>query len=196
MVESTQHSWLLIALLVALVLWTACTSPPPPHPAHGASAPGAAATDDEAATPYSPFTVEVAGVEAFDHISFKDVGLRPGDAWVHEVLASGLAEELMTLAPDPVAANVSFDPAFADPAHHVACGDAHVYVDVWHSESPDRLGYSLWSGCEEDAQFAWREVPVPEVDWEDAATTLAPLTAHIASALGDALETGCFRRTC
>ena len=194
MVEPTTPL-LWIALVVAIVLSTSC-APAAAPPEHAPTAAAQVAATDPTATPYSPWTVEVEGVPAFDHISFKDVGLRPGDAWVHEVLASGLAEELMTLAPEPIAATVTFDPVYADPAHHVACGDAHVYVDVWHSESPDRLGYSLWSGCEEDAQFAWRELPMTTVDLDDAATTLAPLTQHIASALGDALETGCFRRTC
>lgn len=145
---------------------------------------------------YLPWVVDVANVEAFHQISFKDVGLSVEDPAIYEILASGVAEELMTLEPLPFDATLDFDVALADPAHHLACGDAHIYVDVWRGHAPDRLGYSLWSGCEESAQFAWNEVPMSVETWQDPATTLTPLARAIAGSIGDAVQTNCFRRVC
>ncbi|MBX3246975.1 MAG: hypothetical protein KF901_07325 [Myxococcales bacterium] len=141
---------------------------------------------------YSPFLIEV--VEApFALISFKDVGmsLPAGErALIYESLAEELALALRGDAA-PMMSQVRHDASVADPASHVICEARHIYVDLW-SEA-DGWGYSLWSGCGEDDQFAHRAV---RVDRTDRLASLDPLASDIASSLRGAMQTGCFTRLC
>jgi hypothetical protein len=154
-----------------------------------------------AASPYSPYVVDLEGVPEFGRISFKDVGLRadgysPAHAEFQQV-AMSLADQLMSVEPAPMSAEVLFLDEYADPSAHQACGQSHIYVDLWRSESPDRLGYSLWSGCDEDAQFAWEEVAMSSWDPNgDLSAQLRPVVSAITRSLEDARATGCFTRTC
>lgn len=89
-------------------------------------------------TGYSPFAVQTDSLS----ISFKDVGLRlepQHRAAVLEAIAGGTAATL--------GATPSHRPDWTQPAWHRQCRRQHVYVDVWRSPGPDRLGFSLWRGC-------------------------------------------------
>jgi hypothetical protein len=111
---------------------------------------------------YSPFAVRIEGGFWIGTISFKDVGLGLGDpalrAQVHEALAEAVAARLS----DRHDARMQFDPTVADPLWHTSCAGQHLYVDVWQASHPDRLGYSLWSGCGADDRLAWEELPLTE----------------------------------
>jgi hypothetical protein len=143
----------------------------------------------QAAPPASPYldqAVEVGVPHWFQQVTFKDVGLASDRAeratWIRAVtraLASSLDARLMAHAhPAPEA---------ADPRWHHACRGRHVYVDVWRSTSPDRVGFSLWRGCGADDQFAWQEVP----------TSLGLISSaqQVAGAIADVLSV-CDERTC
>ncbi len=151
-------------------------------------------------SPYSPYVVDLDGVPEFGRISFKDVGLRvEGYSPAHrefEELAMSLADQLMSVEPAPLAASVLALEAYADPSAHQACGEAHIYVDLWRSEGPDRFGYSLWSGCDEDAQFAWEEVPMSWDPDGDLSDQMLPVVSAITRSLESARATGCFTRAC
>ncbi len=127
-------------------------------------------------SPYMSQTVEVDATHWFQHVTFKDVGLAAGatdrDGWmrtVTRVLASTLDSQLH--------ARASIEPLVSDPAWHRSCQGKHVYVDVWRSSSPDRVGFSLWRGCGESDQFAWQEVPMSG-GWEASAPAVARAIAH------------------
>ncbi len=166
--------FLLVGATVALQRPRAPAAPPP-----AASAPV-----------YSPFVLEVQSrAIPFSTISFKDVGLSYSEAerdMVYESIAEGLSMELSTPS---VSVNVSHDPSVVAPEHHLACEDEHVYVDLWRTQ--EGVGYSLWSGCGENGEFAHREVRSSE-----NRTLFDSLTADIAGSLHQAVRTGCFSKQC
>ncbi|MEM9195721.1 MAG: hypothetical protein AAGF12_41525 [Myxococcota bacterium] len=143
---------------------------------------------------YSPFVVAVRGGELpFDHISFKDVGMSLPDqdrSFVYEAIAESLRHELMSR---DVPADVEFSAQAADPTYHRSCQGQRIYVDLWHGASSPNWGYSLWSGCGSEDEFAWHELTHPS---EDAATAAEPIAREIARSLDNAIETGCFRKRC
>ena len=151
----------------------------------------------EKAPQYSPFVVEVSGGGLlFEHISFKDVGMSvpPEDqTFVYATVAESLAARLTEDAGMNLDAQVLYSEDAADPAHHRACAANHVYVDLWHDASSPKWGYSLWSGCSEDAQFAWRELATAG---PDPAITVEPLTRQIVADLAHAASAGCFTKHC
>lgn len=131
-----------------------------------------------------------------DVISFKDVGLGlslTDGALTYEALAQALAIELDSHAHLEWAAWSDYEAGVADPDAHTFCGQRHIYVDVWKGDEPPRWGFSLWSGCGEDSQFAWEEVAStapPSVDNVDG------VAGVIADALAEAESTGCYTRNC
>ncbi len=151
----------------------------------------------EKAPQYSPFVVEVSGGGTlFEHISFKDVGMSvpPEDqAFVYETVAESLAARLAEDTGMNLDARVLYSEDAADPAQHRACGANQVYVDLWHDASSPKWGYSLWSGCSEEAQFAWRELAATG---PDPASTVEPLTREIVVDLAQATSAGCFTKYC
>lgn len=127
-------------------------------------------------SPYMSHTVEVDAAHWFQHVTFKDVGLAAGpadrDGWmrnVTRVLARTLDAGLH--------ARARVEPSVADPEWHRACHGQHVYVDVWRSAGPDRVGFSLWRGCGDDDRFAWQEVPASD-GWAASAPVVAKAIAH------------------
>ncbi len=185
-----------LALGVALV---ACVTEPPAAAPESPVTPivqaqAAPVEDANTPSPYSPFVVQLTGGQV-ENISFKDVGLSFGDeaSAVYEAMANALASEIVAESALPWTAQMTYEPAVMDPANHVFCGDRHVYVDLWRSESPERWGYSLWSGCGEESQFAWEEVTTADAAWMNNVT---PVAQAITADLSDAHETGCFVRTC
>lgn len=146
---------------------------------------------------YSPWVLEVESAQAsFDEISFKDVGLvsvGPGErTQVYERIAESLAHELTGHSELAMSSHVRFSEAMSDPSNHLSCMSRHVYVDLWESQTPDRIGYSLWSGCGEGDRFAWEEIERPR----DDSGAIASLTRSIAGSLREAVRTGCFQRAC
>lgn len=137
---------------------------------------------------YSPFVVHLEDDTPFSLISFKDVGMSLAtdeQQHIYESIAEGLALEL--------GSRMQHDPHSADPANHVACEGEHVYVDMWQSGSG--WGYSLWSGCGEDDQFAHREIEV-EIAANDRVASIDSLTTDIARELRRAVRENCFNRHC
>ena len=162
---------------------------------HDDTAPTSLTTDR--APLYSPFVVEVNGGDLrFDHITFKDVGMSvlPEDrAFVYETVAESLSARLAEGVGMSLNTRVLYSEDAADPAYHRACTPNQVYVDLWHDASIPKWGYSLWSGCGEDAQFAWRELETTE---PDPAIAVDPLTRDIAADLARAVTAGCFTKHC
>jgi len=154
-------------------------------------------TVTQQAPQYSPFVVEMSGADLrFDQISFKDVGMSlPPDnqAFVYEAVAEALSARLGEDAVMHINARVLYSEDAADPLHHRACAVNHVYVDLWHDASIPKWGYSLWSGCSEDDQFAWRELATTG---PDPVSTVDPLTRNIAADLAHAVSAGCFTKYC
>lgn len=182
-----------IVLLACLsFLTTACDrrAPSPGAPAASAESPSEPGPPGPS---YSPFVVEVEGGDlAFDHISFKDVGMSLPEeerSFVYEELAQSLTYELMSHPEAPLTSRVRYSARMADPANHRHCEGRHVYVDLWHSGAASRWGYSLWSGCGESDRFEWREVP-------DGDRDVTEVARHIATSLRSAVETGCFTAHC
>ncbi len=147
---------------------------------------------------YSPFVLKIASSEVpFDTISFKNVGLQTSqeDADVlYETLAESLSLELSTQASFPVPTEVVHNTDILNPDNHKSCGSKHIYIDVWEQSAPAMWGYSLWSGCDEDSQFAWRQLP--QHSHQDLTQTVHPLTQDIAAHLRRATQTGCFSKNC
>ena len=192
-----------LIILLALLGLTACDTDPAPDPHGIASARAADPTTegaaDEPSYSYSPFVMHLDHEELpFGAISFKDVGMSlPDDhqVFAYEALAESLSLELQRGVAD-LSVEVRHTVEILDPAAHVACEGRHIYVDLWKAGSG--WGYSLWSGCGEDDEFAHREVAsVSEAaaDTGDAAT-FEPLTRDIARSLLAAVESGCFTRHC
>jgi hypothetical protein len=187
------------ALILSLTVLTACQQPKEVQPEATAPVqPVVAEVSAEGAGDfsYSPFVVNVKGSKFFQSISFKDVGMKraskdPNDPML-EVIAESLAQHLMETG-DGMMTQVAYDEGLLDPNNHTACGQHHIYVDVWR-KSDVAWGYSLWSGCGEDDNFAWIEVPAQRSD--DITTAVEPLTLSIVQSLNKAAETSCFRKSC
>ncbi|MFP4600300.1 MAG: hypothetical protein ACLFVJ_18745 [Persicimonas sp.] len=147
---------------------------------------------------HSPFVVALSGGE-FDTVTFKDVGLpRDGDGpdeMLLEVISESFAQQIVARSEFDYDASVSYDADVLEPANHLHCEIDHLYVDVWRGSSPERWGYSLWSGCSERQNFAWREIPAPADD-SDLADWVEPLTESITDTLAEASERGCFQKSC
>lgn len=146
---------------------------------------------------YSPWVVRVSDERArFSEISFKDVGMmsvpEAERADVYEAIAESLAVELGHDEGLSLPGEVHYSEAMSDPSNHLSCAARHVYVDLWDGTAPSRWGYSLWSGCGDEDQFAWREIARPR----DSDAAIASLTRSIASSLRDAVRTGCYTRQC
>lgn len=142
---------------------------------------------------YSPFAVKVEGPYWADIISFKDVGLKATreadrDLWL-EAVADGLAEAMEA----PVTSEKVFDAELAKPEAHTHCEGRHIYVDVWRSSSPERLGFSLWKGCGAEDRFLWEEVPGATLGAQglEGVDAAAKLGAHIGRALARCPEARC-----
>jgi hypothetical protein len=142
--------------------------------------------------------VELAGPGEFDLITFKDVGLQRKDlSPTHpllEVLAESLSYKISDSALGYGPAMVSFDEKLADPENHRACGQNHLYVDVWKTGAGS-FGYSLWSGCGEADKFAWHELDTP-ASGETLADQVEPLTKSITESIATAKANQCFQKQC
>ncbi len=150
---------------------------------------------------YSPFVLSVRSNQSlFKKISFKDVGVKALNddlrKSVYEVMAQSLASELSIEHSLSMPANVVYDEAITDPSNHLACGSDHLYVDVWQSEAPKRWGYSLWSGCGEDDNFAWKEVSFTPHPQGDLKVDVKPLAQSIVASIREANQKGCYQKTC
>lgn len=182
---------------------TACTSgasdteaPQAEHAAHveATEAPPAAER-----SPYSPYAVHLADHDRFHLVTFKDVGMNlfsPDRAMLYEALAQSVALQMSVLPGPEWRAELIHDASYADPANHLSCESEHIYVDVWTGEDPDRWGYSLWSGCGEDDQFAWEELNDPLDARAPAHESVEGLARRIVEQLSEADESGCFTRNC
>lgn len=134
---------------------------------------------------YSPFAVESAHLS----ISFKDVGLRlhpDARAAVLEAVAAGVASSL--------AADQVHRPDWTQAAWHRQCRREHVYVDMWRSVEPDRLGFSLWTGCSIDDRIAHVEMPTIRGAFE--ATDGMDRAGNFGEAIGDAIRSCTARPGC
>lgn len=148
---------------------------------------------------YSPFIVELEGGE-FDTVSFKDVGLERVDGEPDQLMLEAVAESLAYEIADRsdemgYEAQMTYDEKMAEPSNHVHCGLNHLYIDLWQSESPDRWGYSLWSGCSEVDKFASDELLDEHPD-ADLTTHVEPLTESIVDSLAEASKEECFQAQC
>lgn len=187
--------------LVALALLAGCeTDTPAPAVAEVANAAIEGAVVEGAAheASYSPFVVHMSRPEGlpFQVISFKDVGMSlPEDERVlaYETLAESLGLELQK-AMDDLSVEVRHTVEILDPAAHLACQGQHIYVDLW--KAGEGWGYSLWSGCGENDEFAHEEVELTRIAVAGSAESFAPLTQGIVASLVDATRTGCFTRHC
>ncbi len=168
----------------------------PASPAAGAAQPQA---DEPPPQHYSPFVINLHNSEVFHKISFKDVGARTTEAEraaLYEALAESLRFELKTHQHLKLQGEVTYDEAITDPRNHLACGAYHLYVDFWRSSQPDRWGYSLWSGCGDDDNFAWQEVAYAPSAAQPLTSQVQPLAKHIAQTLGDATSRSCYQKVC
>lgn len=197
-------------LAVALIMASGCDKPEPPLEVAAPSDARITSPDNKAEPVeavkkpkfyYSPFVLEVQDQDAvFKKISFKDVGVgeltHAERATLYETMAESLSYEL-SLAPDlEMPAQVAYDLEITDPKNHLACGSNHLYVDVWRSKSPERWGFSLWSGCGEQDNFAWKEVTYMPRETDDMIEEVKPLTRGIVDAIKVAEEQGCYQKTC
>lgn len=135
---------------------------------------------------------------SFSTITFKDVGLHRGSSDPNdpmlEVIAESLSYELQSSPKLEVRqSRVEYHSELSDPSNHMSCEVDHLYVDLWNGR--DRWGYSLWSGCGEEDNFAWREVEIPQ-DVTRLPDRVEPLTDDITRSLARAHETQCFQKRC
>lgn len=150
---------------------------------------------------YSPFVIAVDSDVVFKTVTFEDVGIRqpdpgPVDDTLLEAIAESLAQKLSRSTSLGYSAKVYHDAAVADPANHLFCEESHLYVALWKGYSPDRWGYSLWSGCSDEHQFGWKEVLIPEGVKDDLVDSVMPLTASIVETLETATKKNCFVAEC
>lgn len=198
----TYRSLAVLSVLTGLV--AACEGPKPAAAAAAevapvATAPPASTVKKGKTFYYSPFVVQVPESKmAFTTITFKDVGLQrdshePSDPLL-ETIAHSIAYQLQaTPGLDVEHSIVEYDERLIDPANHLACETHHLYVDVWNSD--DTWGYSLWSGCSEADNFAWKEVAMPQ-GVTDLPERVRPLADNIADTLAEAHLDGCFTKSC
>ncbi len=150
---------------------------------------------------YSPFVLDVKSQQSlFRKISFKDVGVKVEKdelrESLYETMAESLASELSVDTALSMPASVVYDEEILDPLNHLACGSDHLYVDVWQSEEPRRWGYSLWSGCGEEDNFAWKEVSFTPHPAGDVVEEIKPLAQSIVASIREANARGCYQKTC
>lgn len=193
-----------IIVFVFLFALTACERPSPVETEPASADPATTeseANEDEPNYHYSPFVVQVPQSEmVFGTITFKDVGLQrtsddPADPML-ETIAESVSYSLQSVPELEVRqSRVEFHEELADPKNHRHCETNHLYVDVW--EGGDKWGYSLWSGCSLDDNFAWQEVSIP-ASRADAELTdrVQPLADAIAETLVDAHHRGCYTKSC
>lgn len=150
---------------------------------------------------YSPFFVSVPGGAHYHRITFKDVGLirsdyTPEDPLL-EVIAESISHEFLN-RDQMLMSEVGYDQTLLDPENHKSCGDRNVYVDVWNRDETT-WGFSLWSGCSDESNFAWEEVvepPHPEDVEPPLYERVEPLAKEIHRALRTAEQTECFSKHC
>lgn len=204
------YTYLMLAVATTLLV-SGCDQAPEPQQALAAAEPAIepvvdepsaadveAAADEVAKFHYSPFYVELKGAGEFDIITFKDVGLKrsttdPNDPLL-EVIAESLSYSISESDLGYGPAYVSYAEELADPASHKACGQNHLYVDVWKSRD-SRYGYSLWSGCGESDNFAWKELEIP-AKGSNLADEVEPLTRSITESIAEAKASQCFQKHC
>ena len=151
---------------------------------------------------YSPYFLSGDGELPFTTISFTDVGLNvraeaPVDAYLLEAIAESLAYKIITHEELNFTPEVRYDAHMEDPENHRFCDDAHLYVALWRGYDPDRWGYSLWSGCHEDQQFAWEEVEHPgALEHPDVLAQVDPLTDSIVASIHQAHQRSCYGLSC
>ncbi len=195
---STYSSLLLLALLTAGCETDPATAPLQ-NPEPLAAVDEAEASDEGSDEPsYSPFVLHMSRPDGlpFGAISFKDVGMSIPEqerVLAYETLAESLSLELQRRM-DDVAVEVRHTVEILDPAAHLSCEGRHIYVDLW--KAGEGWGYSLWSGCGEDDEFAHEEVEPTRVAVAGTAESFEPLTRDIVASLVDATRTGCFTKHC
>lgn len=171
--RSSIHVWQLVIALAACSPKSTSSAPLPPV--------------------HSPYVVNVSGSEYFEVISFKDVGRERFSSALYASFAESLALGLSTHPDLNFTVSVEYLPELLNSSAHLACEGRHVYVDLWHAEKPTRWGYSLWSGCSQESNFAWEEVAhtgnVPPGD-------IRAVTSAMADTLAQAERTSCVTRRC
>jgi hypothetical protein len=187
-----------ILVLLALSTLAACEMP---GPVQAEPTPTASADHAKPAAKYhySPFVVQVPESEmVFGTITFKDVGLQrdasdPNDPML-ETIAQSVAYSLQSTPELEVQqSRVEYHEELSHPSNHRICEMNHLYVDVWNGG--DKWGYSLWSGCGNDDNFAWKEVEIP-TDRSALTDRVEPLADAIAQTLVDAHDRGCYTKRC
>ena len=141
----------------------------------------------------SPYVLQMSTEAPFDRISMKDVGMSiaPNEREaMYERVASSLSTALADDDELPMSSVVLYSQEKETPAGQLTCGHQQVYVDLWEPNGQQRWGYSLWSGCGEEDEFAHREVDRAHAKDVDT------LTQSIAKALRHAVATQCFSREC
>lgn len=190
-------------LLASCEQRSATPAAPPAAIAPKAEMVAAPAAEVEAEKPapnyhYSPFYVQLEGGGDFHVITFKDVGLQRKDTSPEHPLLEVIAESLSyTISESELGygpAVVSYDEHLTTPEAHLACGQNHLYVDVWKNGS-GTFGYSLWSGCGEEDNFAWHELEEP-AKGDTLADQVEPLSRSIAESIAEAKEAKCFQKHC
>ena len=214
--RNTNHAHILLALCAILSCTVACDAPTSSIERQAARSVAPREHSTEAATQgaltkapaevkkshhYSPFVLAVQSPRSlFRKISFKDVGVRIDKEelreGIYETMAETLASELRVEAALSMPASVIYDEAILDPSNHLACGSDHLYVDVWQSDAPKRWGYSLWSGCGEDDNFAWKEISYEPSVAGDLSHDVKPLAQSIVASIREANARGCYQKTC
>jgi len=206
-----------VMALLGVALSSGCKGAPSEDPgvrsvqaeAEGAEAPeetpvGAAVAGEvvERQHYYSPYYLTLKGGDyVFRTVTFQDVGMKqpePGEMApeVLQTIADSLAKKFSEHEGLSLASEVLYDKALEDPNNHLFCESEHLYVALWRGYSPDRWGYSLWSGCAEEHQFAWEEVLDPVGLDKDVVGSVEYLTASIAESLSQATEAKCFFESC
>lgn len=203
----------LAILAAAMSAVTGCDRNPSPTSATAEAAEAAEAAEegggeksDEADgdetndVPYSPFGVRLADGSTFELISFKDVGLKTSPSTsrklLFEAVAQAIAYQLKVDDQFQLRPRVVYDETLADPNNHTYCEKNRLYVDIWHGTSPERWGYSLWSGCSEAHQFAWNEIEDEAAISDDVSASAESLAKGIVESMSKAREDDCYRRAC
>ncbi|TXD32319.1 hypothetical protein FRC96_18060 [Lujinxingia vulgaris] len=217
--DSRRHDGLCAGLVVfaALATFVGCKGEPaadPGVPGVEAQALGVEAEPEEemgAATSgeveerkhyYSPYYLTLTGGDfVFRTVTFQDVGMKqpepgPMAPEVFEAIAHSLAEKFTEHEKLSFSSQVFVDRGLEDPNNHLFCESEHLYVALWRGYSPDRWGYSLWSGCAEEHQFAWEEVLDPVGVDKDLLGSVEYLTESIAESVSKASESKCFLANC
>ncbi|RAL20530.1 hypothetical protein DL240_15940 [Lujinxingia litoralis] len=151
---------------------------------------------------YSPYYLTLQGGDlVFRTVTFEDVGMKqpnPGemDPLVHQTIAESLSKKFSEHEGLNYRSKVLVDESLKDPANHLFCEAEHLYVALWRGYEPDRWGYSLWSGCGEDNEFAWKEVLDPVGLDGDLVDAVAPLAESIAESVYQASEAQCYLAHC